>query len=160
MKIKIRPSFSFNFSLDDLLSSRAESTSSLRGVLIMQLFIRCSCSFDTAVHSVQLFIRFSFSFDTAVHSMQLFIRYSCSFGAAVHSIQLFIRCSFSFDSAFHSIQLFIRCSCSFHRIRSIQNDQQAIRDSSVIFVAPYWSYRISCLKVQLAPLAQGADSEK
>ena len=47
-----------------------------------------------------------------------------------------------------------------HRIRSIQNDQQAIRDSSVIFVAPYWSYRISCLKVQLAPLAQGADSEK
>ena len=48
----------------------------------------------------------------------------------------------------------------YHRIRSIQNDQQAIRDSSVIFVAPYWSYRISCLKVQLAPLAQGADSEK
>ena len=47
-----------------------------------------------------------------------------------------------------------------HRIRSIQNDQQAIRDSSVIFVAQYWSYRISCLKVQLAPLAQGADSEK
>ena len=47
-----------------------------------------------------------------------------------------------------------------HRIRSIQNDQQAIRDSSVIFVAPYWSYRISCLKVQLAPLTQGADSEK
>ena len=50
--------------------------------------------------------------------------------------------------------------CVVHRIRSIQNDQQAIRDSSVIFVAPYWSYRISCLKVQLAPLAQGADSEK
>ena len=48
----------------------------------------------------------------------------------------------------------------YHRIRSIQNDQQAIRNSSVIFVAPYWSYRISCLKVQLAPLAQGADSEK
>ena len=47
-----------------------------------------------------------------------------------------------------------------HRIRSIQNDQQAIRHSSVIFVAPYWQYRISCLKVQLAPLAQGADSEK
>ena len=47
-----------------------------------------------------------------------------------------------------------------HRIRSIQNDQQAIRDSSVIFVAPYWRYLISCLKVQLAPLAQGADSEK
>ena len=42
----------------------------------------------------------------------------------------------------------------------LQNDQQAIRDSSVIFVAPYWRYRISCLKVQLAPLAQGADSEK
>ena len=42
----------------------------------------------------------------------------------------------------------------------VQNDQQAIRDSSVIFVAPYWQYRISCLKVQLAPLAQGADSEK
>ena len=50
--------------------------------------------------------------------------------------------------------------CVAHRIRSIQNDQQAIRDSSVIFVAPYWHYRISCLKVQLAPLAQGADSEK
>ena len=47
-----------------------------------------------------------------------------------------------------------------HRIRSIQNDQQAIRHSSVIFVAPYWNYRISCLKVQLAPLAQDADSEK
>ena len=47
-----------------------------------------------------------------------------------------------------------------HRIRSIQNDQQAIRDSSVIFVAPYWRYRISCLKVQLAPLIQGAESEK
>ena len=47
-----------------------------------------------------------------------------------------------------------------HRIRSIQNDQQAIRHSSVIFVAPYWQYRISCLKVQLASLAQGADSEK
>ena len=47
-----------------------------------------------------------------------------------------------------------------HRIRSIQNDQQAIRHSSVIFVAPYWQYRISGLKVQLAPLAQGADSEK
>ena len=42
----------------------------------------------------------------------------------------------------------------------LQNDQQAIRHSSVIFVAPYWRYRISCLKVQLAPLAQGADSEK
>ena len=42
----------------------------------------------------------------------------------------------------------------------VQNDQQAIRDSSVIFVAPYWQSRISCLKVQLAPLAQGADSEK
>ena len=42
----------------------------------------------------------------------------------------------------------------------LQNDQKAIRDSSVIFVAPYWQYRISCLKVQLAPLAQGADSEK
>ena len=42
----------------------------------------------------------------------------------------------------------------------IQNDQQAIRHSSVIFVAPYWNYRISCLKVQLAPLAQDADSEK
>ena len=47
-----------------------------------------------------------------------------------------------------------------HRIRSIQNAQQAIRHSSVIFVAPYWNYRISCLKVQLAPLAQDADSEK
>ena len=47
-----------------------------------------------------------------------------------------------------------------HRIRSIQNDQQAIRDSSVIFVAPYWRYRISWLKVQLAPLIQGAESEK
>ena len=45
-----------------------------------------------------------------------------------------------------------------HRIRSIQNAQQVIRHSSVIFVAPYWNYRISCLKVQLAPLAQ--DSEK
>ena len=45
-------------------------------------------------------------------------------------------------------------------IRSIQNAQQAIRHSSVIFVAPYWNYRISCLKVQLAPLAQDADSEK
>ena len=42
----------------------------------------------------------------------------------------------------------------------LQNDQQAIPHSSVIFVAPYWPYRISCLKVQLAPLAQGADSEK
>ena len=42
----------------------------------------------------------------------------------------------------------------------LQNDQQAIRDSSVIFVAPYWPYRISCLEVQLAPLAQGADSDK
>ena len=41
----------------------------------------------------------------------------------------------------------------------LQNDQQAIPHSSVIFVAPYWRYRISCLKVQLAPLAQGADSE-
>ena len=51
------------------------------------------------------------------------------------------------------------CSAD-HRIRSIQNDQQAIRHSSVIFVAPYWQYRISCLKVQLAPLAQDADSEK
>ena len=49
---------------------------------------------------------------------------------------------------------------SYHRIRSIQNAQQAIRHSSVIFVAPYWNYRISCLKVQLAPLAQDADSEK
>ena len=47
-----------------------------------------------------------------------------------------------------------------HRIRSIQNAQQASRHSSVIFVAPYWNYRISCLKVQLAPLAQDADSEK
>ena len=47
-----------------------------------------------------------------------------------------------------------------HRIRSIQNAQQAIRHSSVIFVAPYWNYRISCLKVQLAHLAQDADSEK
>ena len=47
-----------------------------------------------------------------------------------------------------------------HRIRSIKNAQQAIRHSSVIFVAPYWNYRISCLKVQLAPLAQDADSEK
>ena len=37
---------------------------------------------------------------------------------------------------------------------------QAIRHSSVIFVAPYWNYQISCLKVQLAPLAQDADSEK
>ena len=46
------------------------------------------------------------------------------------------------------------------RIRSIQNAQQAIRHSSVIFVAPYWNYRRSCLKVQLAPLAQDADSEK
>ena len=45
-------------------------------------------------------------------------------------------------------------------IRSIQNAQQAIRHSSVIFVAPYWNYRISCLKVQLAPFAQDADSEK
>ena len=42
----------------------------------------------------------------------------------------------------------------------LQNDQQAIRDSSVIFVAPYWRNRISFLKVQLAPLAQGVDSEK
>ena len=42
----------------------------------------------------------------------------------------------------------------------LQNDQHAIRDSSVIFVAPYLRYPISCLKVQLAPLAQGADSEK
>ena len=52
-------------------------------------------------------------------------------------------------------------SCSIaHRIRSIQNAQQAIQHSSVIFVAPYWNYRISCLKVQLAPLAQDADFEK
>ena len=36
-----------------------------------------------------------------------------------------------------------------HRIRSIQNDQQAIRHSSVIFVAPYWQYRISCLSWRL-----------
>ena len=61
---------------------------------------------------------------------------------------------------YHSAWEFPRWDTREHRIRSIQNDQQAIRDSSVIFVAPYWSYRISCLKVQLAPLAQGADSEK
>ena len=42
----------------------------------------------------------------------------------------------------------------------LQNDQHTIRDSSVIFVAPYWQYRISCLKVQLAPLARGAGSQK
>ena len=56
--------------------------------------------------------------------------------------------------------LFAETAQKHHRIRSIQNAQQAIRHSSVIFVAPYWNYRISCLKVHLAPLAQDADSEK
>ena len=63
------------------------------------------------------------------------------------------------QAAMHMDAMLLLCT-SMHRIRSIQNDQQAIRDSSVIFVASYWRYPISCLKVHLAPLAQGADSEK